>query len=73
MCSKSLTEEMEKLSVLEVQSAEYGVVRGYLDWLTIIPWGIYGEESNDLTEAEKILSHDHYGLRRYQTTNFGIY
>lgn len=59
---KVIHDEMEKLSVLEVQSAEYGVVRGYLDWLTIIPWGIYNEETHDLSEAEKILKHDHYGL-----------
>lgn len=59
---KVIHEEMEKLSVLDVQSAEYGVVRGYLDWLTIIPWGIYNEESHNLAEAEKILEHDHYGL-----------
>ena len=36
-----ITEELEKLSVLEVQSAEYAVCRNYLDWLTIVPWGIY--------------------------------
>jgi len=59
---KVINDEMEKLSVLEVQSAEYAVVRGYLDWLTIIPWGIYSTESHDLAEAEKILEHDHYGL-----------
>lgn len=59
---KTIKEEMDKLSVLEVQSAEYGVVRSYLDWLTIIPWGIYGEESHDLSQAEKILAKDHYGL-----------
>lgn len=59
---KTIQDEMDKLGSLEVQSAEYGVVRGYLDWLTIIPWGIYSTESHDLTEAEKILEHDHYGL-----------
>ena len=62
MCMKVINDEMEKLSVLEVQSAEYGVCRGYLDWLTIIPWGMYSKESHDLEEAEKILEHDHYGL-----------
>ena len=36
--------------------------RGYLDWLTIIPWGIYSKECHDLDEAEKILEQDHYGL-----------
>ena len=59
---KTIQDEMEKLSSLEVQSAEYGVVRSYLDWLTIVPWGIYSTESHDLAEAEKILEHDHYGL-----------
>lgn len=59
---KVINDELEKLSVLEVQSAEYGVVRGYLDWLTIIPWGVHSEQSNNLAEAEKILEHDHYGL-----------
>lgn len=59
---KVINDEIEKLSVLEMQSAEYNVSRGYLDWLTIIPWGIYSEECHDLEKAEKILEHDHYGL-----------
>ncbi|MBS4163706.1 Lon protease [Candidatus Protochlamydia amoebophila] len=59
---KVITEELEKLSVLDMQSAEYSVVRGYLDWLTAIPWGIYSQENHNLEEAEKILAHDHYGL-----------
>lgn len=59
---KVIQEEMEKLSALEVQSAEYAVSRGYLDWLTIIPWGIYSTECHDLAKAEKVLEHDHYGL-----------
>lgn len=60
---KTIESEMDKLSVLEIQSAEYGVTRGYLDWLTIIPWGIYSKEHHDLDEAEKILNEDHYGLK----------
>lgn len=59
---KVISDELDKLSVLEVQSAEYGVVRGYLDWLTIIPWGICSQEIHDLDKAEKILAEDHYGL-----------
>lgn len=62
-----IREEMEKLSVLEVQSAEYAVCRNYLDWLTIVPWGILtkteeGKESYDLKFAKKVLEEDHYGL-----------
>lgn len=59
---KIINDELEKLSVLEMQSAEYGVCRGYLDWLTIIPWGLKSQEHHDLDEAEKILNEDHYGL-----------
>ena len=56
-------EEIDKLSVLEVQSAEYSVVRSYLDWLTILPWGILDKEKQSIAEASKILDADHYGLK----------
>jgi ATP-dependent Lon protease len=64
---QTIKEELEKLSVLEVQSAEYAVCRNYLDWLTILPWGIYsgaadGEQGLDLKFAKKVLAEDHYGL-----------
>jgi ATP-dependent Lon protease len=64
---QTIKEELEKLSVLEVQSAEYAVCRNYLDWLTIVPWGIYGgvtdeQQGVDLKFAKKILEEDHYGL-----------
>lgn len=58
-----IKEEMDKLSVLEIQSAEYAVCRNYLDWLTIVPWGVYNEETHDLKKAKKILEEDHYGLQ----------
>lgn len=60
---KVIREEMDKLSTLEVQSAEYGVVRNYIDWLTIVPWGTYSEETHDIKKAEEILEDDHYGLK----------
>lgn len=60
---KVIREEMDKLNALEMQSAEYGVCRNYLDWLTVVPWGIYSKESNDLVKAEKVLEQDHYGLK----------
>lgn len=59
---KVITEEMEKMGALDTQSAEYSVSRGYLDWLTSIPWGIYSHENHDLRKAQKILEEDHYGL-----------
>jgi ATP-dependent Lon protease len=60
---KVIDEELEKLNVLEVQSAEYSVSRNYLDWLTIVPWGVYSNENHNLDEAEKVLDEDHHGLK----------
>jgi ATP-dependent Lon protease len=60
---KVIREELDKLSTLEVQSAEYGVVRNYIDWLTIVPWGINSKETHDIKKAEKVLEQDHYGLK----------
>ncbi len=64
---KVINDEMEKLSVLDVQSAEYGICRSYLDWLTLIPWGIYDKEEHDLKKARIILEEDHYGLEEIKT------
>lgn len=58
-----INEEKEKLNTLEIHSPEYGVCRNYLDWLTIIPWGIYSDENHDLRKAEQVLEKDHYGLK----------
>ena len=59
---KRIDEEMEKISVLEVGSPEYGVTRNYLDWLTQLPWGKYSKDNLDLKRARKILDRDHDGL-----------
>jgi ATP-dependent Lon protease len=57
-----IDEELEKLNLLEPSSPEFNVVRAYLDWLTVLPWGIYTEDSYDLKRAASILDEDHYGL-----------
>ena len=56
-------DEMEKLQLLEPSSPEYTVSRNYLDWLTILPWGLYSKDSYDLARARRILDRDHYGLK----------
>jgi ATP-dependent Lon protease len=60
---KRIEEEMEKLRLLEPHSAEYGVSRNYLEWLTTVPWGIYSEDNYDIGKARRILEKDHYGLK----------
>ena len=59
---KRFSEEIEKLSVLETGSSEYGVTRNYLDWLTAFPWGVFSEDNIDIERAEEILERDHAGL-----------
>jgi len=59
---KVIQDEMDKLSTLETQSSEYSICRGYLEWLTTLPWGLYSKEIHTIAEAELILAKDHYGL-----------
>lgn len=58
-----IDEEMEKLQFLEPQSSEYTVCRNYLDWLTILPWGMMTEENHEIKHAQEVLNSDHYGLK----------
>ncbi|MEO0480199.1 MAG: endopeptidase La [Planctomycetota bacterium] len=55
-------EELQKLRTTPVESAEYGVVRNYLEWLTAMPWSKSSEDREDLAAAEAILHEDHHGL-----------
>lgn len=58
----TIQEELSKLQTMEAQSSEYSVCRNYLDWLTVIPWGIFSKDRHDIQYAEKILEKEHYGL-----------
>ena len=55
-------DELEKLQILEPSSAEYGVTRNYLDWITSVPWGVMSKDRLDLKHARAILDRDHAGL-----------
>ena len=59
---KKFEEEIEKLSLLETGSSEYGVTRNYIDWITSFPWGINSKDNMDIKRAEKLLDRDHAGL-----------
>ncbi|MDP5069709.1 MAG: endopeptidase La [Congregibacter sp.] len=57
-----LDDELQKLSVLEPGSPEYGVTRNYLDWATQVPWGLTSKDNLDLKHAATVLNQDHDGL-----------
>ncbi|UYG06806.1 endopeptidase La [Halomonas sp. M4R1S46] len=58
-----IDDELDKLSVLETGSPEYGTTRHYLDWLTSLPWGVTSDDQLDLGHAREILDRDHDGLK----------
>ena len=57
-------QEFTRLEAMPPMSAESTVSRSYLDWLINVPWKDASEEINDLNEAERVLSEDHYGLEK---------
>ncbi|MBM3963254.1 MAG: AAA family ATPase, partial [Planctomycetes bacterium] len=59
---KRVREELTRLQTTPVESAEYGVVRNYLDWLVTLPWSVSTADDTDLDRAARVLADDHYGL-----------
>ncbi|KAJ1443506.1 putative lon protease [Ochromonadaceae sp. CCMP2298] len=57
-----IRDEIKKLESLEKNSAEFNVTRSYLDWLTVLPWGLYSKDVLNLKHARTVLDEDHYGL-----------
>ncbi len=45
-------------------SAEFGMIRTYLDWLIELPWTLPEEAPIDIAEARRILDEDHFGLEK---------
>jgi len=53
--------EIDRLGQISPASAEYGVTKGYLDWILHLPWGKCTPEDYQMTDVERILSSDYYG------------
>ena len=56
--------EMKKLRQTPPSSAEYAVLRNYVDWILALPWNVLRDVDIDLKQAQKILDDDHYGLEK---------
>jgi ATP-dependent Lon protease len=54
--------ELRRLERTSPQSAEYQVIRTFLEWITELPWNERTEDKIDLVRAEEILHEDHHGL-----------
>ncbi len=56
--------ELKKMKMMSPMSAEATVVRNYIDWLLNVPWKKRSKIRHSLSEAEKVLEEDHYGLEK---------
>ena len=54
--------ELEKFSLMEASSPEFGVTRNYLETVISLPWNEDSAEALDIEKAREILDEDHYGL-----------
>ena len=60
---KEAERELKRLSSMAPQSAEYSVIKTYLDWLFDLPWNEVSEDQTDIDRARTVLDEDHYGLQ----------
>jgi len=56
--------ELRRIQGMQPGSAEYSVVRNYLDILTDLPWSRHTEDKLEIADARRILDEDHYDLEK---------
>ncbi len=55
---------LRKLKGMSASSAEYTVLRNYVDWLMDLPWDTMKDVDMDIQRAREILDNDHFGLEK---------
>jgi len=60
---KEAQRELKRLEGMSPHSAEYTVIKTYLDWLVELPWNVLSEDQLDITHARSVLDEDHYDLK----------
>ncbi|HKQ63340.1 MAG TPA: endopeptidase La [Candidatus Polarisedimenticolaceae bacterium] len=61
---KAAEKELDRLSKMPPQAAEYTVSRTYLDWLVNLPWAVETEDKLVVSAAKQVLDDDHYDLEK---------
>jgi ATP-dependent Lon protease len=59
--------ELSRLEQMSPQSAEYPIIKTYLDWLIELPWEQLSEDNGKISDARRILDEDHYGLEEVKS------
>ena len=60
---KKLTKELDRLIEMGPMAPESGYIRTYLETVVEMPWGKYLKSKISLLQSQKILDHDHYGIK----------
>jgi ATP-dependent Lon protease len=60
---KEAERELERIENMPPQSAEYSVIKNYLDWLVELPWNGLSQDQLDIHHARTVLDEDHYDLQ----------
>lgn len=61
---KVAMKELDRLSRIPSQAAEYTVARTYIDWLIAIPWSKSTKDNLAIKRSQTILDQDHYNLEK---------
>ncbi|MDM8519204.1 endopeptidase La [Anaerolineales bacterium HSG6] len=59
---KEALRELDRLEKLQPQSAEYGVIQTYLDWMVELPWSKLTDDNLNISNARDVLNTDHYDM-----------
>lgn len=59
---KEAERELKRLKAMSPHSAEYSVIKTYLDWLFDLPWMKTSLDQTDIDRARTVLDEDHYDL-----------
>ncbi len=59
---KVARKQLKRLRQMQVGSAEYTVVRTYIDWILDIPWSKQTTDNMDIAQVRRVLDEDHSGL-----------
>ncbi|MGV3539627.1 MAG: endopeptidase La, partial [Rufibacter sp.] len=62
--AKHFSKELDKLSRLNPQAAEYPISLNYCEFLLDLPWSEFTKDNFNLKRTKKILDADHYGLEK---------
>lgn len=61
---EKIEKEIKRLEQMSAYNPEASYIRTYLDWVLTLPWNVVSPNNVDISQAEKILNEDHYGLEK---------